>query len=175
MVAFDAAAQRVIDIRDYETNKPVRAVRVWTNTGQSDTTNYLGQCTIPSEFDTLTVSKPGYMPVKIPKALVKDTIMLISDINKLGEVIVYGTDYTKLIKDNIQKWAYQDPTEEALQHPKSANLLGFVAYLAQKGYHLLFPKKKKDAAPAETEDPILKAYRETQEEMQQKNATKEKP
>lgn len=165
----ELAAQRRITVYDLDSKRPLRSARVWTNTNYSDTTDYLGHCLIPEKFDTLVVSKPGYMPSRIPFHMVGDTIPLLSNYNRLDEVVVYGEDKSKKLNENIKSWTYQDPTEYALQHPTYGfNILGLAALLVEKASKLL-PHKHGKAPEVDTEDPILKSYRETQEELKAKN------
>lgn len=169
LVAQDAIAQRRITVYDLDSKRPLRGARVWTNTNYSDTTNYLGHCMIPEKFDTLVVSKPGYLPSRIPYYIVRDTIPLLSNHNRLNEVVVYGEDKRKKLNENIKNWTYQDPVERALQRsPYGFNPIGLAIYIADKVIKL-FPRKHKKAPEAITEDPILKAYQETQEELKARN------
>ncbi len=168
LVVQGAVAQRKITVYDLDSKRPLRSVKVWTNTNYSDTTDYLGHCLIPEKFDTLVVSKPGYMPSRIPYYMVGDTIPLLSDYNRLDEVVVYGEDKSKKLNENIKGWTYQDPVEYALQHPVYGfSFLGLAVLLVQKASKL-FPHKHKKAPEVITEDPILKAYRETQEDLKAK-------
>ncbi|SFG25277.1 hypothetical protein [Prevotella sp. KH2C16] len=165
LLAQPLAAQRQITVYDLDSKKPLRAVRVWTNTNYSDTTDYLGHCLIPQKFDTLVVSKPGYLPSRIPYNKVTDTIPLLSNYNRLDEVVVYGEDKSKKLNEDIKGWTYQDPTEYALQHPvQGFNPFGLAFFLVQKASKLFLHKHRK-APAAITEDPILKAYKDTQEEL----------
>lgn len=162
--ASNIMGQRKIVVFNLETKTPLRNVKVWTSDGKSDSTNYMGQCLIPEKFDTLTVSKPGFLAIRIPFAQVKDSIALLSNYHRLDEVTVYGTNYSKKIQTNINKWTAYDKTEYALEHPASGNILGLLVYLGQKAYTKLFKKPKTETDPSLTEDPILKAYQETMEE-----------
>ena len=83
LIVHELAAQRRITVYDLDSKRPLRSARVWTNTNYSDTTDYLGHCLIPEKFDTLVVSKPGYMPSRIPFHMVGDTIPLLSNYNRL--------------------------------------------------------------------------------------------
>lgn len=174
MTAIDVAAQRLINVCDIETKKPLPKVRLWSGTAYNDSTNYMGKCIIPFEIDTLSVSKAGYMPTKIPMSELTDTVMLIPNAHALGEVTVLGTDKARVLNENIKKWMRQDPTEAALQRPANGNLLALAVWLIDKGYHLLFPKHKKEVAVEDMEDPILNAYRETQEQLAKEKAEKER-
>lgn len=164
----DIKGQRKIFIFNLETKAPLRNVKVWTSDGKSDSTNYMGQCLIPEKFDTLTVSKPGFMAIRIPFAQVKDSIPLIPNYHRLDEVTVYGVDYSKKMQTNINKWTAYDKTEYALQHPATPNILGLLVYLGKKAYDKLFNKPKVETGPSLSEDPILKAYKETMEEKKNK-------
>lgn len=109
-------AQRRIIVFDPEINEPVRAVTVWADHNKADTTNILGQVTIPARFDTLYVSKSGYVALRIPRVYVEDSIPVIRDYNHIGEVVVYAERSTNL--DNaVHRWTKEDKTEIELRHP----------------------------------------------------------
>ena len=109
-------AQRRIIVFDPEINEPVRAVTVWADHHKADTTNILGQVTIPAQFDTLYVSKSGYVALRIPRVYVEDSIPLIRDYNHIGEVVVYAERSTNL--DNaVRRWTKEEQTEVELRNP----------------------------------------------------------
>ena len=87
-------AQRKIVVYDAETKVPMRKVWVWADTQKCDSTNYLGQTTIPQQFDTLTIIKPKYLPLRIPARMVGDSISMIKDEKMIGEVAVSYTHLT---------------------------------------------------------------------------------
>ena len=103
-------AQRRIIVFDPELSEPVRAVTVWPDHNKADTTNILGQVSIPEKFDTLYISKSGYVALRIPRAYVEDSIPLIRDYNHIGEVVVYGEKSDNL--DNaVKHWTKEEQTE----------------------------------------------------------------
>lgn len=109
-------AQRRIIVFDPELSEPVRAVTVWPDHNKADTTNILGQVSIPEKFDTLYISKSGYVALRIPRAYVEDSIPLIRDYNHIGEVVVYGEKSDNL--DNaVKHWTKEEQTEVELRNP----------------------------------------------------------
>jgi hypothetical protein len=168
LTASNTMGQRRIVVFNLETKVPIRNVKVWTSNGQNDSTNYKGECILPEKFDTLMLSKPGFLATRIPFAQVKDSIPLLSNYHRIGEVTVYGVDYSKKIQENINSWVVFDKTEYALQHPASGNILGLLVYLGEKAYNALFKKHKAPEGPSLSEDPILKAYQEAMEEKKAK-------
>lgn len=119
LVSFHATpvhAQRRIQLFDPETNKPLEKVAVWTDFNKADTTNILGQVWIPEKFDTLRISKTGYVSLRIPSRWVEDTIPMIRDYHHIGEVVVYAnrdSDFDRAVK----RWTKADRIETELRNP----------------------------------------------------------
>ncbi len=110
------AAQRSITVYDPETNMPVRGFHIRTDKQRTDTTNIFGSVALPEKFDTLLLTKPGYIALRIPSKLVKDTIPVIKDYNNIGEVVVYGNRQNEF-QEAVKRWAKADKTEMELRHP----------------------------------------------------------
>lgn len=110
------AAQRSITVYDPETNTPVRGFHIWSGRERTDTTNMFGTAALPEKFDTLLLTKPGYIALRIPSKLVKDTILVIKDYNNIGEVVVYGNRQNEF-QEAVKRWTKQDRTELELRHP----------------------------------------------------------
>lgn len=125
--SFSVKAQRKIMVYDAETKVPMRKVWVWADTQKCDSTNYLGQTTIPQQFDTLTIIKPKYLPLRIPARMVGDSISMIKDEKMIGEVVVYGKDMQTQLNKTIQGWMKADANERAmLAPPLSVHSISFL-------------------------------------------------
>ena len=81
---------RRLVIADMETHVPVRGAIVTTKSGYRDTTNYRGICFIPTKFDTLSVSRSGYLTESLLTGEVKDSTFLLPNMHRLPEVTVWG-------------------------------------------------------------------------------------
>lgn len=108
-------AQRRIMLFDPELNTPIRNFKVWTD-NKTDSTNIFGEVVLPEKFDTLILSKPGYIALRIPAKLVEDTIPVIKDYNKIGEVVVYGSRQDDF-NEAVRRWTKEDKTEAELRNP----------------------------------------------------------
>lgn len=91
-------------VADMETRVPIRDVRVITNTGYRDTTNYRGVCYLPAKFDTVIVYKANYLSEKLAFKEVKDSTYLLAKNHQLKEVTVWGHDRQKELDDNVRAW-----------------------------------------------------------------------
>ena len=165
-------AQRKIVVYDAETKVPMRKVWVWADTQKCDSTNYLGQTTIPQQFDTLTIIKPKYLPLRIPARMVGDSISMIKDEKMIGEVVVYGKDMQTQLNKTIQGWMKADANERAMLAPSSVGAFDFFSMFDFKAkkhrkqrQRMLNSFKQMDKLD---EDPIIHIYKETQKEQQQK-------
>lgn len=156
-------AQRRIITYDPELNEPIRDVLVWEDHQKADSTNILGEVLIPDKFDTLHVSKPGYVSLCIPAHAVTDSIPLISDYNNIGEVVVHGVYQDKRLAESVKRWTKEAKKEFALRHP----ITGFSFSLADSIDPRLRRIKKRTRKlekifkriDAEGNDPIIQAYR----------------
>lgn len=109
-------AQRRIMLFDPELNQPVRDFTVWTNNNRSDSTNIFGEVALPERYDTLLLTKPGYITLRIPAKLVEDTIPVIKDYNNIGEVVVYASRQNDF-QEAVKRWTKEDRTEVELRNP----------------------------------------------------------
>lgn len=158
-----AHAQRRIQVYDPETNRPLDKVAIQTGNGKADTTNILGQAWLPERFDTLRISKPGYVSLLIPERWVEDTVPMIRDYNHIGEVVVYAnrdTDFERA----VSRWTKADRVETELRNP----ITGISFNMAD----LLDKQRRRDKKNAkkmekifrqldgDDENPIIHSYRE---------------
>jgi len=157
------AQQRVI-VYDLETKVPVRDVLLWADTLKCGRTNYLGEMLLPEKYDTLVVTKPGYIALKVPSKLVKDSIPMLKDVNAIGEVVVYGEDKSDALNALVGKWTKVDKTEYALQHPVRGISFDMTSIFNSKKRRQKKQRQKLQKIFAEWDEqdnnPIVKAYKE---------------
>lgn len=156
-------AQRRVLMYDPETNKPLDKVTVWTDYNKPDTTNILGQVWLPEKFDTLRISKSGYVSLRIPSQWVEDTIPLIRDYHHIGEVVVYAnrdTDFERAVK----RWAKADRVETELQNPITGIGFNLSDLIDKQRRHDKKNAKKMEKIfrqlDEEDNNPIIHSYRE---------------
>lgn len=158
-----ASAQRHVMVFDPELGRPIQGFTVWTDShARPDSTNVLGMVSLPEKFDTLLLTKPGYMALRIPAKLVEDSIPVIKDYNNVGEVVVYASRQSDF-QEAVKRWTKADKTEVELRNP----ITGIDFNLSE----LLSKKKRRDkrnakrlakifnAMDADDNDPIIHAYR----------------
>lgn len=157
------AAQRSITIYDPETNMPVRGFHIWTDSQKTDTTNIFGSVALPEKFDTLLLTKPGYIALRIPSKLVRDTIPVIRDYNHVGEVVVYGNRQNDF-QEAVKRWTKADKTEMELRHPITGiefNLSDILSAKRRRDKHNAKKMAKIfNRMDATDDDPIIHSYRE---------------
>lgn len=157
------SAQRRITVYDPETNKPLRDVLISTDYNKADTTSYLGSMRVPEKFDTLRISKPGYVALRIPYQWVEDTIPMIRDYHHISEVVVYASrrdDFQRAVK----RWTEADRAEEQLRNPITG-----IGFNLDELFNKQKRRDKKNAKKlekifkqldADDNDPIIHSYRE---------------
>lgn len=156
-------AQRRIMMYDPETNRPLRNVLVWTDKNKVDTTSILGDTWLPQKFDTLYISKAGYIGLRIPYQWVEDTIPMLRDYHNISEVVVYANrsdDFQRA----VSRWTKADKTEVELRNPITgigfnlSDLLSKQRRRDKKNAKRL--EKIFDQLDADDNDPIIHSYRE---------------
>ena len=160
---ISAHAQRRIQVYDPETNKPLDRVAIWTDNGKADTTNILGQAWLPEKFDTLRISKPGYVSLCIPQRWVEDTVPMIRDYNHIGEVVVYAnrdTDFERAVR----RWTKADRVETELRNPITGISFNMADLLNRQRRRDKKNAKKMEKIfrqlDSDDENPIIHTYRE---------------
>ena len=156
-------AQKVL-VCDGATRFPIRDVLVSVDGKNVGLTTWQGIINLPDSFQTATFKKKGYAPEKLFRSeVLRDTVFLFPAEHYLDEVVVIGkqvVDGRELLK--------KMPKRDILEKRPSGGLGGF-------DLGEIF--KKMDGLE-DKEDPILKAYRQTQQELkadsiQKKNEQKE--
>lgn len=174
-------AQKVL-VCDGATRFPIRDVLVSVDGKNVGLTTWQGFINLPDSFQTATFKKKGYAPEKLFRSeVLRDTIFLFPAEHYLDEVVVIGkqvVDGRELLK--------KMPKRDILEKKPAHSLLEFDVGLMldkrlrrdRKHVEKLREVFKKMDGLEDKEDPILKAYRQTQQELkadsiQKKNEQKE--
>ena len=174
-------AQEVL-VCDGVSHFPIRDVLVIADGKNIGLTTWKGLITLPDTFQTASFKKKGYAPEKLFRSeVLRDTVFLFPAEHYLDEVVVIGkqvVDGRELLK--------KMPKRDILEKRSSGGLGGFdLGLMLDKRYrrdrrHVRELREifKKMDGLEDKEDPILKAYRQTQQELkadsiQKKNEQKE--
>ena len=174
-------AQEVL-VCDGVSHFPIRDVLVIADGKNIGLTTWKGLITLPDSFQTASFKKKGYAPEKLLRnEVLCDTVFLYPAEHYLDEVIVTGkqiVDGRELLK--------RMPKRDILEKRPPSGLGGFdLGLILDKRYrrdrkHVKALREifKKMDGLEDKEDPILKAYRQTQQELKadsiQKKKTKRK-
>ena len=161
-------AQKVL-VCDGATRFPIRDVLVSADGKNVGLTTWQGIINLPDSFQTATFKKKGYAPEKLLRdEVLRDTVFLFPAEHYLDEVVVIGkqvVDGRELLK--------KMPKRDILEKKPAHSLLEFdVGLMLDKRLRrdrqhvdkLREVFKKMDGLD-DKEDPILKAYRQTQLEL----------
>lgn len=156
MLGQVAYAQKTCVIASAENHVPIREALVHTNNNHWARTDYRGYWTMRYQFDSATVSKPGFMKATIRYKELPDTLFLLPDAKQLGEVTVWGKNQEgiKNMEEDIQEKINSLPTLSAG--------IGFDAFgwMDKQGKrdkkHL--QQAKKVFEKMEHKDPVVAAY-----------------
>ena len=174
-------AQEVL-VCDGVSHFPIRDVSVIADGKNIGLTTWKGLITLPDTFQTASFKKKGYAPEKLFRSeVLRDTVFLFPAEHYLDEVVVTGkqiVDGRELLK--------RMPKRDILEKRPPSGLGGFdLGLILDKRYrrdrkHVKALREifKKMDGLEDKEDPILKAYRQTQQELkadsiQKKNEEKE--
>lgn len=151
-----ALAKKTCVIASAEDHVPIREALIHTNNNHWARTDYRGYWTMRYQFDSATVSKPGYIKTTIRYKELPDTVFLLPDVKQIGEVTVWGKnqEHIKNMEDNIQ--------QKINETPSSQTGIGFDAFgwMDKQGRrdrkHL--KEAKEIFQKMDRKDPIVSAY-----------------
>ena len=161
-------AQKVL-VCDGATRFPIRDVLVSADGKNVGLTTWQGIINLPDSFQTATFKKKGYAPEKLLRdEVLRDTVFLFPAEHYLDEVVVIGkqvVDGRELLK--------KMPKRDILEKKPAHSLLEFDVGLMldkrlrrdRQHVEKLREVFKKMDGLEDKEDPILKAYRQTQQEL----------
>ena len=112
MIGQVAYAQKTCVIASAEDHVPIREALIHTNNNHWARTDYRGYWTMRYQFDSATVSKPGYVKATIRYKELPDTVFLLPEAKQLGEVTVWGKNQEgiKNMQESIQERVNSTPT-----------------------------------------------------------------
>ncbi len=158
-----AQAQRHITTYSPETHEPVADALVWADHGQAVATSPLGEVVIPEKFDTLHISKTGYVSLAIPAELLPDSVPLIQDFNNLGEVVVHGEYRNKQLTQSVSRWSKEARKEFELRNPITGIRFSLADSIDPQLRRIRKQKRKLQKIfkrmDADDNDPIIQAYK----------------
>lgn len=158
-----AMAQKTCVIANAEDHVPIREALIHTDNNHWARTDYRGYWTMKYQFDSATVSKPGFVKTTVYLKNLPDTLFLLPESHQLGTVEVWGKD-----KEGINRMKEQ-AAQEALGSaaPSSGASFDFANMLDKRGRRDHKHMKKahelfKDME--EKKDPIVDAYEKAMRE-----------
>lgn len=160
-----ANAQKTCVIANAEDHVPIREALIHTDNNHWARTDYRGYWTMKYQFDSATVSKPGYVKTTVYLKNLPDTLFLLPESHQLGTVEVWGKD-----KESINRMKEQ-AAQEALgaASASSGASFDFANMLDKRGRRDRKHMKKAHELFKEMEekkDPIVDAYKKAMREKQ---------
>lgn len=165
-------------VADIETRVPVRDAIVITGDGYRDTTNYRGVCFIPTQFDTLTVYKHGYLAEKLLPKETKDSTFIIPNSKRISEVTVWGKQDNSGLMSGMKR-AIEEGVAANNATKGALNFSFDFAKMIDRRYRKDMKHLKKTRAifqemDKKDDDPIVAAYQKALEEKRLEEEQKKK-
>lgn len=149
-------AQKTCVIASAEDHVPIREALIHTNNNHWARTDYRGYWNMRYQFDSATVSKPGYIKATIRYQELPDTVFLLPEAKQIGEVTVWGKNQEHI--DNME----EQIQEKVNSVPTSPGGIGFDAFGWMDKQGSRDRKHKKQAQEIfkkmDRKDPIVSAY-----------------
>ena len=182
LLPFSSVQAQKVLVCDGATHFPIRDVLVSVDGKNVGLTTWEGYINLPDSFQTATFKKKGYAPEKLLRdEVLRDTVFLFPAEHYLDEVVVIGkqvVDGRELLKKMPKRDILEKKPAHSLQEFDFGLMLDKRLRRDRKHVEKLREVFKKMDGLDEKEDPILKAYRLTQQELkadsiQKKNELKE--
>ena len=169
LLPFSSVQAQKVLVCDGASRFPIRDVLVNADGKNVGLTTWQGIINLPDSFQTATFKKKGYAPEKLLRdEVLRDTVFLFPAEHYLDEVVVIGkqvVDGRELLK--------KMPKRDILEKKPAHSLLEFDVGLMldkrlrrdRQHVEKLREVFKKMDGLEDKEDPILKAYRQTQLEL----------
>ena len=151
-----ARAQKSCVIASAEDHVPIREALIHTDNNHWARTDYRGYFTMRYQFDSATVSKPGYLKTTIYLKNLPDTVFLLPESHQIGEVTVWGKD-----QEHVRQME-KDIHDKVKEEPRTTTGIGFNAFgwMDKQGNrdrkHL--KQAKEIFKEMDRKDPIVSAY-----------------
>jgi len=169
-------AQEIL-VCDGLTKFPLCDIKVVADDKLVGKTTYLGLIQMPDSFQTATFSGKGFRNEKLTRdEVLRDTVFLYPAKNYLNEVVVVGKHIVSG-KDLLSRMPKRDILEEPPAHGLGEFDFGLMLdkRLRRDKKHVAQLRKIfKKLDGTDTEDPILRAYRETMLEKKAKQIAEER-
>lgn len=148
-------AQKTCVIANAEDHVPIREALIHTDNNHWARTDYRGYWTMKYQFDSATVSKPGFLKTTIYLKNLPDTLFMIPESHQLGTVEVWGKgqEHVKNMEKQAQNAAANTPQQGGI----SMDMLGWMDRRGNRDRKHL-KKAKKILGEYERKDPIVSAY-----------------
>ena len=182
LLPFSSVQAQKVLVCDGATHFPIRDVLVGVDGKNVGLTTWEGYINLPDSFQTATFKKKGYAPEKLLRdEVLRDTVFLFPAEHYLDEVVVIGkqvVDGRELLKKMPKRDILEKKPAHSLQEFDFGLMLDKRLRRDRKHVEKLREVFKKMDGLDDKEDPILKAYRLTQQELkadsiQKKNELKE--
>ena len=182
LLPFSSVQAQKVLVCDGATRFPIRDVLVSVDGKNVGLTTWEGYINLPDSFQTATFKKKGYAPEKLLRdEVLRDTVFLFPAEHYLDEVVVIGkqvVDGRELLKKMPKRDILEKKPAHSLQEFDFGLMLDKRLRRDRKHVEKLREVFKKMDGLDDKEDPILKAYRLTQQELkadsiQKKNELKE--
>ena len=154
-------AQKTCVIASAEDHVPIREALIHTNNNHWARTDYRGYWNMRYQFDSATVSKPGYIKATIRYQELPDTVFLLPEAKQIGEVTVWGKNQENAgkVKSQACQEAIEAGRNAALGHTRVVgfdlgNMMDSQGRRDQK--HLR--EARKVFSKMENKDPLVNAY-----------------
>ena len=156
-----ARAQKTCVIASAEDHVPIREALIHSNNNHWARTDYRGYWTMRYEFDSATVSKPGYIKATIRFKELPDTVFLLPEAKQIDEVTVWGKN-----QENAKKMTLEG-CEAAKEAGRNAALgktrlvgfdLGNLADGRARRDHKHLKKANEIFKEMDKKDPVVEAY-----------------
>ena len=157
MVGMEARAQKTCVIASAEDHVPIREALIHTNNNHWARTDYRGYWTMRYQFDSATVSKPGFVKTTIYLKNLPDTVFLLPQSHQLGTVEVWGENKPGI--NALQKQAKEEAKIGGANAPQGVSF-DFANMLDARGRrdHKHLKQARKVFSKLDYKDPIVEAY-----------------
>lgn len=154
-------AQKTCVIASAEDHVPIREALIHTNNNHWARTDYRGYWNMRYQFDSATVSKPGYIKATIRYQELPDTVFLLPEAKQIGEVTVWGKNQENASK--VKSQACQEAIEAgrnaALGHTRVVGFdLGNIMDSQGRRDQKHLREARKVFSKMENKDPLINAY-----------------
>ncbi len=150
-----AMAQKTCVIASAEDHVPIREALIHTDNNHWARTDYRGYFTMRYEFDSATVSKPGFVKATIYLKNLPDTVFMLPEAKQIGEVTVWGKnqEHIKKMEEGVQDAASEIPQQSGVS-------FDFANMIDKRGRrdHKHMKEAQKIFRQMDCKDPIVAAY-----------------